>query len=661
MAGVPAGRLSIEIVAEIARLQQDLDKAKRAVAAASGDIAKSAMHANDNLAGMGRAMNGVGTTSRAMRANMINLGRQVQDVGTMFAMGASPMQIFASQGAQIVDVLAMMRVEAAAANTSLTRMAAGGLVKISPYALAAAAAGGTLALVLQDITDEINENSDVTVTWGDTLLGTFDAVVAFVGGAVTNAFEALGIDMGAIFDAIAANVKKNVNEIIGMFVFAVNAIKAAWRTFPAAFAEFVVNAANGAINALEGLINSSIRLLNMFVVGVNTVVGTSLATISEINIPEIANRWRGAGAAAGQAMAQAQGNAYRDYLGDFADYVSPFAQARARRRMEADAEQAGRSTGRAAGRAAGQAMAEEMAMTFEEAFADLIAEIELADRVRAENGTLRERLAGLEREAQAIGLVGYERDQLLLTLEYQADAQALLARMAIAESNGQLLVVQALREQLALRRAVYDQQTSNAANDNEVTRMQERWGEMDAWLQQVNLSAEQMQMAFEQIRMDGLDSLTDGLVDVMTGFRSLGDVARSVLSQILSDMLRLQIQQSIMGPLSQALGMMGSAGAGPSAGLLGSVTQAFAANPGLFAKGTLSAPAGLAIVGEQGPELVNLRGGERIYPAGQTQQMLGTSNTINVNVSGAMNPQQARETGDQIGRRIRQQMNGRAA
>ncbi len=92
---------------------------------------------------------------------------------------------------------------------------------------------------------------------------------------------------------------------------------------------------------------------------------------------------------------------------------------------------------------------------------------------------------------------------------------------------------------------------------------------------------------------------------------------------------------------------------------MNSVMGAFAANPGLFAKGTLSAPAGLAIVGEKGPELVNLRGGERIYTAGQTQQMLGGATTINVNVSGAMNPQQARETGDQIGRRIRRQMNGR--
>lgn len=65
--GVPAGRLSIEIVAEIARLQQDLDKAKRAVGQASRDIAASARHANDNLAGIGK---GAG-------ANIVQFSRDV--------------------------------------------------------------------------------------------------------------------------------------------------------------------------------------------------------------------------------------------------------------------------------------------------------------------------------------------------------------------------------------------------------------------------------------------------------------------------------------------------------------------------------------------------------------------------------------------------------
>ncbi len=41
-----------------------------------------------------------------------------------------------------------------------------------------------------------------------------------------------------------------------------------------------------------------------------------------------------------------------------------------------------------------------------------------------------------------------------------------------------------------------------------------------------------------------------------------------------------------------------------------------------YAKGTLSAPPGFALVGEQGPELVRFRGGERVYPNRQSMNML---------------------------------------
>lgn len=75
--GVPAGRLSIEIVAEIARLQSDLDKAKRAVAAASGDIAKSARHANDNLSNMSGGFNKASGSARGFALQFSQVGQQV--------------------------------------------------------------------------------------------------------------------------------------------------------------------------------------------------------------------------------------------------------------------------------------------------------------------------------------------------------------------------------------------------------------------------------------------------------------------------------------------------------------------------------------------------------------------------------------------------------
>ncbi|WP_257540671.1 hypothetical protein [Sphingobium sp. CFD-1] len=173
MAGpVPAGRLSLEIVAEVARLTQDLNRVRSLVKSASGDIAANARAANDNLAGIGRnagagiqqfsrdvarlkgqldpawaslqrykqevqtlqqalregaithkqyvdqlrnavsVYRGTGrtvtTTSGAMRAGMQQLSYQIGDISTQFAMGARPMQIFAAQASQVVGAVGLM-------------------------------------------------------------------------------------------------------------------------------------------------------------------------------------------------------------------------------------------------------------------------------------------------------------------------------------------------------------------------------------------------------------------------------------------------------------------------------------------------------------------------------------------------------------------------
>ena len=59
-----------------------------------------------------------------------------------------------------------------------------------------------------------------------------------------------------------------------------------------------------------------------------------------------------------------------------------------------------------------------------------------------------------------------------------------------------------------------------------------------------------------------------------------------------------------------------------AAGMIGSVLGSFGFKLPGFAGGTASAPPGYAIVGEDGPELMRLRGGERIFPADETQQAL---------------------------------------
>ncbi len=132
----------------------------------------------------------------------------------------------------------------------------------------------------------------------------------------------------------------------------------------------------------------------------------------------------------------------------------------------------------------------------------------------------------------------------------------------------------------------------------------------------------------EEVRNRALDALKDGVEEVSdatkmleSGFQSLfmsitegSDSAKSALSSLLSDMAKLLAQSAYTG-------LFGEAGLGGA--LLGGLGI-----PG-FATGTSFAPGGMALVGERGPELVNLPRGSQVINANRTEQMLSGGGIVN--------------------------------
>lgn len=180
--GITAGRLDIEIVADLARLQQDMDKIRRVMRDAGADIGSTAKAANDNLRNIGKGATGniiqfsrevarlkaemdpawgslqkyrdqvrllqqalregalthkqfvaemrtavtsyqkSGAAIRSMtdgqRAGFQQLSMNLSDVTTMYMLGARPAQIFASQIGQI---------------TQAVQLAAGGTSKFAAF------------------------------------------------------------------------------------------------------------------------------------------------------------------------------------------------------------------------------------------------------------------------------------------------------------------------------------------------------------------------------------------------------------------------------------------------------------------------------------------------------------------------------------------------
>lgn len=128
----------------------------------------------------------------------------------------------------------------------------------------------------------------------------------------------------------------------------------------------------------------------------------------------------------------------------------------------------------------------------------------------------------------------------------------------------------------------------------------------ERYLSDLARDAENINDAYENIAANGLRSLNDGITEAIMGSKSLGDVFKNVANQIIADLVRIAVQQAITIPLANAL----FGGGGGGGGLFGNL---FGAIP-FFASGTSSAPPGLAVVGEKGPELVRFRGGEQVIP-----------------------------------------------
>jgi hypothetical protein len=134
--------------------------------------------------------------------------------------------------------------------------------------------------------------------------------------------------------------------------------------------------------------------------------------------------------------------------------------------------------------------------------------------------------------------------------------------------------------------------------------------------------------AMTQMAMEGNDA-----------FKSLRNIGKAVISELYQEMMKL----AVINPLKNAAlgqnnatmasmgGLFGSVfgglfgggnGAGGYGGEYGGGSYEAATSVGYYATGTANAPPGWAIVGEKGPELMQLRGGEQIFPNDVSAKMM---------------------------------------
>lgn len=156
-------------------------------------------------------------------------------------------------------------------------------------------------------------------------------------------------------------------------------------------------------------------------------------------------------------------------------------------------------------------------------------------------------------------------------------------------------------------------------------------------------------------------SFTSHLENIATGAESFGKGLKNIFKDITNSIIKMLVNlsfqqyvqpklQSLFGGVVSGLGAIG-AGRGNVSSFAsgGSFSSAFTGNSmGKFASGGI-APAGMTLVGENGPELLQFNSSHRIYNASQTRKMIGGDGagkvTVNIiNQSGQQLDSQRQET-----------------
>ena len=160
---------------------------------------------------------------------------------------------------------------------------------------------------------------------------------------------------------------------------------------------------------------------------------------------------------------------------------------------------------------------------------------------------------------------------------------------------------------------------SQAADRDQLTNQQlSPW---DQWMQSGVKAGNDVGQTFQTEAVKGITDFNSELTESIVQGKSLGSIMHGVFQSLESDVIQYLLKQAEVGMLGGgqglAAGLFGTAApqasaaaAGTSTGLLGSLISLLPH----FAAGTDDAPGGLSLVGEKGPELVNLPGGAGVTP-----------------------------------------------
>lgn len=522
---------------------------------------------------------------------------------------------------------------------------------------------GTVTALLTVYSDRIRLASDATTTLRDVGLAVFDEFRFILQDVVNVVGEVVGsfTPLDGVFDGIQINLRsvltfaaKAADLFAGSFVGAFMGLGRLFQELPNLIVNTTTATVNGAISLTESLINLTIRGINELVLG--SIVGlNALITLANSASSKLGG---------GDLLKTVDAKGLRIKPVEF-------------KRLESDLGGAAANFSEAViggfkeglqlttgvqdllGRALENADLKASQRDAEAALA-AIAAAEGTSAPREKNPLDRDAfspgdLAGLitlnqelDRQAEVLGLLSRERD--IANKMSQIENQLLQDNIFLTEEQrslfeSRLLNLQALNDQAELLDAIRGPQIEFAAQQ----------AALNVLFTDGKISVEEYQTALKDMQLTALDSATSVEAGFQRGFIRLNDQINDFAStaetgltnafnsaedalvefvttgefnfsklvdSILSDIARLLVQQAISGLLGAATG-----GAAGFSGGIGS----FLFGGGKAAGGPVE-PGKSYLVGERGPEIVNMGAPGNVVPAGPTAAMLGNQPPPQVNV-----------------------------
>jgi hypothetical protein len=195
-----------------------------------------------------------------------------------------------------------------------------------------------------------------------------------------------------------------------------------------------------------------------------------------------------------------------------------------------------------------------------------------------------DRRADILKSQEDIATTQSERRRIeleLLQLAYEQKRQAL---QNIIDTSKDGKAIEDARRDLINLKATY-------ANDRQGV-MQRTAGPLENYLNSIPHTADQVNEALQNLEVQGLEGLADALSHVGEGWKSMRDIALRTIQDIVSALIKMQIQKMFFSFLSAGMsgggGLVGSLGLGGSGSLvpdIGGAGIASAAKPSFFSGG----------------------------------------------------------------------------